>query len=186
MSEFPIYDETNAPEAARGTLSGAKAAFGFIPNLLGEMAGAPPVLDGYMALNQLIQKTSLSPKEQQVAILSVSRENECDYCVAAHSATATMTNVPAEVIEAVRQADDVPDERLSALSRFAQAVVRDRGRPSSDEVDRFLAAGYTRENILEVVLIVSMKTLSNYVNHIAETPLDQQFAPFAWSVPQAA
>lgn len=64
--------------------------------------------------------------------------------------------------------------------------MRDRGWPASDDVDQFLAAGYTRENILEVVLVVALKTLSNYINHLADTPLDQQFEAFAWSAPQAA
>lgn len=186
MADFPLYDETDAPEAARPQLEGAKKAFGFIPNLLGEMAAAPPVLEGYMTLYELVGKTTLSQQEQQVAILSVARENECEYCVGAHSATASMAKVPEAVITAIRDGDDVPDERLGALSRFVRTVVGSRGWPSDEAVEEFLAAGYTEANILEVMLVISVKTLSNYINHIAGTPLDDQFEQFAWSAPQAA
>lgn len=180
MSEFPLHEIESAPDAARPILEGAEEAYGFVPNLLRVMAEAPPLLEAYTTLNEILEKTSLAPTERQVLLLSVSAENGCAYCVPAHSALARNAGVPDEVVEAIREGRPATDERLEALRRFTQAVVRERGRPSEEEVERFLEAGYTRPQILEVVLGVGMKTLSNYTNHLAETPVDEPFEALAW------
>lgn len=179
---YPVHAIENAPDAAAAEeLAKAKSAYGFVPNLLGVMAEAPSLLKAYRALSQLFDETSLSPAERQVVLLAVSYENGCEYCVAAHSVIAGMQKVPGDVVESIRGGQPIADARLQALRRFASAVVATRGLPSDADTQAFLDAGYSRGQILEVVLGVGMKTLSNYTNHIAHTPLDQAFAPAAWS-----
>ncbi len=161
-------------------LEGAEKAFGFVPNLIGTMAESPAATKGYLTIRQIFDETSFSPTERQLVILAASRYNECHYCVAAHSVVAEMQKVPNDVIQAIRSDRPIGDPRLEALRTFTTAVVDKRGWVSEDDIEAFLEAGYAKEQILEVILGVSMKTLSNYVNHIAQTPLDTAFAGKVW------
>lgn len=170
----------NAPEQARPLLEKAKQKYGFVPNLLGVMAHAPATLEAYMTLSGLFDKTSLSPTERQVVLLAISAENECTYCVSAHTAIAQMQNVDADVVEAIRNGKPIKDNKLEALRRFAVEVVTTRGWPSDEAKAAFHDAGYSEAQVLEVILGVGMKTLSNYTNHAADTPLDGAFSDAAW------
>lgn len=180
MTNLKPLNDQSAPEAAREVLGQVKKNYGFIPNLLGNMANAPAVLKAYLSVGALFDQTSLSPIERQVVLLTVSAQNGCGYCVAAHTAIASMQKVPQDVVNAIRNDEPIDDPKLEALRTYTREVVERRGWPSAGAVERFEAAGYTSEHALEVVLGVGMKTLSNYTNHIAKTPLDPQFAPAAW------
>lgn len=175
MTTFPVHTPDTAPEAAVDTLNEAKAHFGFLPNVLGVMAESPSLLKGYVGLSRLFSESTLGPKEQQVVLLTVSRFNGCSYCTAAHSMTARMADVGAENIQALRC--DVPllDDRLEALHRFTVAVLKSGGAPGHGHLEDFYQAGFTKAQVLEVVLGIAFKTLSNYTNHIAETPIDPAF-----------
>lgn len=180
MATLTIHDETTAPEAARETLAGLKKSYGFIPNILGELAGNPAVLDAYLALGKLAGKSGFSPLELQVAQITVSVENECHFCVAAHSATAKGQRLDDAVIAAVRERRPIADPRLEALHVFTRKVVSSRGFVSDADAAAFKAAGWKDADILGVVLVVAMKAITNYVNHIAETPLNREFEAFSW------
>lgn len=171
--------ETASPESAE-ILQKVKAKYGFIPNLFGVFAGSPEILEAYLTLGDLVDKTTLTPLERQIAYISTSITNSCEYCVAAHTAIASMQNLPTEVIGALRENRPIADARLEALRKFVQSVTDKRGFVSDDEKAAFLEASYTEQNILEVILVIGMKTLSNYTNHIAETPLDTAFEPAKW------
>ena len=124
--------------------------------------------------------------EKETVILSVSFENRCGYCMAARTAGGKGKGLSEEAVEALRSGERLPDPRLDAVSRFSRAVVRERGRPSAEEVQAFLDAGFTRQNLLEVLVGVSFKTLSNYTNNLADTPLDDAFAKHAWEGREAS
>ena len=179
--KFAIHDETTAPEASRSILQATEKTLGFIPNLYGVFAESPTALQAYSALGDALKQSALSPIEQQVVALAVSTENECSYCVAAHSVIATMVKMPVATLSELRTRMTLSDQKLDALHKFALAVVRERGWVPKAETEAFLAAGYTQRHLLDVLTIVAMKTLSNYVNHIVETPLDQAFASQRWS-----
>ncbi|HBS29999.1 MAG TPA: carboxymuconolactone decarboxylase [Phycisphaerales bacterium] len=183
LPDVPVRSVESAPVASRDLLKAAGSKFGFVPNLLGMFANAPALLEGYLTLAGIFDKTSLSPTERQVVLLAVSFENGCEYCMAAHSAIAGMQKVDQGVISALRDGGSIADARLEALRSFAAEVVRTRGWPSPETVSRFTGAGYTPAQALEVVLGVGVKTLSNYANHLAATPLDAAFAPVKWSMP---
>lgn len=170
-----VLDKNNAPEAARPLLEKAEKNYGFVPNILGVMANAPALLEGYMTISQIFEKTSFSAAEKQIVLLAVSGENGCDYCMAAHSSIAKMQNVDEAVLDAIASGDKLPDDKLDALYRFTRTMVDKRGRPSDDDLKAFFDAGYTEANVQEVILGIGMKTMSNYNNHIAETPVDDQF-----------
>ena len=185
MSIFSVHTLQSAPEASRPILEGAHKNFGFVPNLLGALAEAPAALEAYVALTGLVEKSSFSAAEQQVILIATSVENGCEYCVAAHSTIASMQKLPADVIGGLRQGTEVADARLEALRKFTTILVTNRGHASDQEVQDFLTAGFTRKQVLEVVLGITMKTLSNYANHLIDTPVDAAFAPQAWEAPQA-
>ncbi len=180
MNDYCLYDEQTAPEGAQETLQQAKHMYGFIPNLLAVMAESPELAKGYAAVSQLFDQTSFSNTEKQVLLLAVSYENECDYCIAAHSTVAEMTHVPPPIVTALREGRPLPVEKLQALRHFVSTVVRSRGWPTSGVVQAFLDAGYTRGHVFEVILGVGLKTLSNYTDHIAQVPLDTAFQPKQW------
>lgn len=181
MTNFAVHTKQTAPEKSVALLESVEKAFGFVPNLIGTMAESPAAAKGYLTIGEIFDETSFSRTERQVVILAASRYNECHYCMAAHSVVAEMQKVPDDVIEAIRADRPITDPKLEALRAFTTAVVDKRGWVSDHDIEAFLEAGYTKEQILEVILGVSMKTLSNYVNHIAHTPLDTAFAGKAWA-----
>lgn len=181
MTAFKPHDLESVPEGSRETLAQVKQKYGFVPNLMGVLAESPAALNAYLSLGALVEKSSFTPVEQQALFLAVSVENRCEYCVSAHSAIAKMQQVPEQALEALRQEGRIEDPRLQALSRFAREVVRQKGWVSEEEVEQFLSAGFTKAQMLEVLVVVAMKTLSNYTNHIADTPLDEAFKPSAWT-----
>lgn len=181
MTTFILHSRESAPEASRAAMKAVEDKFGFLPNLIREMADAPSTVRGYVALGELLEQTTLSPVEQQLALAAVSLANGCEYCVAAHSAGLRQAGLPVDDLDALRDGRPLSDTRLEALRAFTYAVADTRGRPSPDVLEAFRAAGYGNRQVLEVILAVGMKTISNYVNHVALTPLDKQLQAVAWS-----
>ncbi len=184
MSQFNIYSIQKAPLAAQPLLEGAQQKFGFVPNLLGGFAESPTVLQAYLDIGALFEKTSLTPVEQQVVLLAASVENHCIYCVAVHSMLAKhKAKADAAIVSALRERLPLPDKKLDTLATFTREVVEQRGKVTGIALDNFIGAGYSQSQVLEVVLGVTMKTLSNYANHIIHAPLDSQFQAKAWNAP---
>ena len=181
MKIFDIHTTETAQAPAAEMLGDIEKAYGFIPNLYGVFAESPAALRAYITLGKIFDESSFSATERQLIILAASRFNECNYCVAAHTVVAGMQKVPADVIEAIREDRAISDDRLEALRTFVTVAVEKRGWVSDDDMSAFLAAGFVRAQILEVIVGISFKTLSNYTNHIADTPLDAAFEAGAWS-----
>ena len=180
MSEFTVHTIESAPAASRDTLAAVQNKYGFIPNLLGELAEVPAALKAYTILSELLGQTSLTPIEQQVVLAAASIANGCEYCVAAHSAGLTTTGLSQDQLDALRGGRSLSDQKLQALRELTAAIVEQRGWIKQHHLQHFLDAGYRREQLFEVLVGVAMKTLSNYTNHIAGTPLDTELQPFAW------
>lgn len=182
MANFPFHTAESAPAAAQPVLADANARFGFVPNLYAGLAEAPPVLHAYLGLAQQFAATSLSPIEREVVSLAASAEHRCTFCVAAHSMLATsMAGMPEPVLTALREGREPEDPRLRALAAFTRAMVEDRGWVAGSPAhQRFIAAGFTPAQGLEVLLGVTQKVLSNYANHLMGTELNEAFAGFRW------
>lgn len=184
MTQFKLHTVETAPEASKTRLATIEKNWKFIPNLHRTLAESPVVLEAYDTLYALVSKSSFSPAEQQVAYLAINVINSCEYCTSGHSALAKMAGVAPDVISALRESTPIEDARLQALRSFAEAVVRERGFVGEAAVDTFLAAGFTRAQVLELVMIVATKTISNYVNHMTQTPLDPFMAATKWVAPR--
>lgn len=182
---FQSYTRDTAPVASRPVLEGVKAQFGFVPNLQSIMAESPELLAAHGLLWEQFSKTTLTVHEQQVVFMTAIFENDCQYCMAGHTTMARGQKLGDTNIAALRAGTPLPDAKLEALHAFTTAVVRDRGFVADAKVQAFLDAGYTRRNVLEVVLGVSIKIQSNYVNHLVGTPLDPFMKGNEWTKPAA-
>lgn len=181
-TSLPLRRDDDPDPAVAEPLRRARDQMGIVPNMYAAMANLPPLLDAYQHGYQLFRaKAGFNPVEQEVLLLAISLENECHYCVAAHSFLADKADVPGEVTDAIRDDRPVPDARLEALRSFAQTMVRTRGNPTHEDARRFLAAGYTETHILGAILAIGVKTFSNYTNHLFHTELDAAFASRRWA-----
>lgn len=178
---YDVKTIENAPESSKQILEAAKKAYGFVPNLLGTMANHPALLKNYWEGNKNLDSNStLTAKEQQVAFLAASYENNCHYCMAAHTSIGQMHKIDQSILDALRNATTIPDARLEALSKYVKATTVNRGRISQEDIDAFLSAGFTQENVLEVITIVSLKVMTNYINYVAKTEVDAPFIANSW------
>lgn len=176
-----LHDETTAPESSQPTLSAVKKANGFIPNLFRALANSPSSLNGFVALVGANDDGSLSPAERQIVQLAASIENESRYCVAGHSTFAESIGMPLETIAAIRGGEKLGDKRYQALIDFTRSLVRNRGQVSRRDRAEVEAAGFGAEQILEIIIGVALKTVTNFVSGAFELPLDGQFQPHTWA-----
>ncbi|HEY7306150.1 MAG TPA: carboxymuconolactone decarboxylase family protein [Bryobacteraceae bacterium] len=143
----------------------------------GTFANSPALLEAYMALDAAFEKTRLSPTERQLVLLAVSVENACRYCTAAHSTVLKQfLRVPPEVVAAVRSGSPVSDHKLNVLVNLTREIVSARGYVDQQTIDSFLAASYQKEQVLEVLIGVALKTISNYTDHLSPNEVDKAFA----------
>ena len=177
---YEIYNETNAPEKSQPMLKAVKEKYSFVPNLMGVLAEAPHVLESYMQLGDQLSQSTFTAEEIQVLYLAVNYEHDCHYCMAAHSTVAMGMKMPAHILEALRTGKDLDSPKLNAVATIARKAVQTRGWLEEGDIQNFLAAGFTKANVLDVILGVAHKTVSNYVNHINVTPVDDAFKSQEW------
>ncbi len=180
MTDFPRHSLDTAPADSQPLLEKSQKAFGRIPGLHGVMAEAPGLLHAYQVAHQAALDASFDKDELTVVWQSINVEHACHYCVPAHTGIAKMMQVDDALVAALRDETPLPNAHLEALRTFTLQVVRQRGDVSDAQVQTFLDAGYTKRQILEVVLIVGQKVMSNYTNHLAQTPVDEVMQKFAW------
>lgn len=180
---LPLIEMSTASEHQRQLLEKAKLQFKMIPNMYKAMVNNHSLLDTYMYGYQLFRSNSgFTPVEQEVVFLTISAENGCDYCVGAHSIIADMVSaVPVDVTNAIRNNTEISDVKLRALSAFTAILVRKRGNPTTEDATSFMNAGYTEYHMLSIILALSIKTISNYTNHLFHTELDAPFKTREWA-----
>jgi len=181
MSKFKIHTVESAPAESKAILEGAQKQNGFIPGLYGVLAESPNTLKAYTQLHGLFADSSFNAEELTVVWQTINVEHECHYCVPAHTAIAHSMTVDSALTEALRNSEAMPNAKLQALHDFTLSMVRNRGDVSNEEMKAFFDAGYTQQQVLEIILGLSQKVISNYVNRVAKTPVDPMFQPFAWS-----
>jgi uncharacterized peroxidase-related enzyme len=180
MDNFTIHTPESAPEASRETLERLEKNVGFIPNLAATIAASPTALQGFVAMQSSLRGSDLPPTEREIVGLTVSRENASPYSMAAHSTFAQRAGLAPEEITALRTGENLTDPRLEALHAFTAELLATRGHVSGERVAEVLAAGYSPENVLEVVTQVAYTTMANLVANLAATPVDAAFEAHAW------
>ncbi|WP_292894652.1 carboxymuconolactone decarboxylase family protein [Nitratireductor sp.] len=185
MSVFTLHTVDTAPAAAKGMLEQSIRDYGMLPGLYQVMASSPELLASYHKLHEMFEQTALSVDERNVVWMTINVENRCHYCVPAHTAIAKSQGVDDAIVNALREERPLDDPRLEALRQFTLILVRKNGNPSPAEVQTFLDAGFEPRAILDVLVGLAQKVLSNYTNHLADTSLDDPFKPFAWTPSKA-
>lgn len=181
MTEFTRHTVETAPADAKPILEGAIKQMGVIPGLYANMAESPNTLKAYKYLHQQFNDSSFDAEELTVVWQTINVEHECHYCVPAHTGIAHSMKVDPALTEALRNREPMPTPKLQALQDLTLTLVRNRGNASQEELEAFYAAGYGQQQVLEIILGLSQKVISNYVNHVAKTPVDPMFEQFAWN-----
>ncbi|WP_340155289.1 carboxymuconolactone decarboxylase family protein [uncultured Winogradskyella sp.] len=181
MTTLKIHNIESAPSEAKPLLENSQKAYGMIPGLHGVLAGSPQLLQAYQTLHELFTQSSFNEEELTVVWQVINVEHACHYCVPAHTGIAKMMKVDDAITEALRNETPLESTKLEALRTMTLTIVRNRGNVSQADLDAFYRAGYEEKHVLDIILGLSQKTISNYTNHIASTPVDAAFEKFAWS-----
>lgn len=180
MAQFQIHSIDTAPEAAKEALTAVKNANGFIPNLIGVLANAPTALETYRTVGGINGRNSLTPLEREVVQITAAVVNGCGFCVAGHTKISLKAlNAPKEIVDQIRATARISDPKLDTLARFTLAVMLQKAKLTEAQLQEFFNAGYNQQNAIDVILGVSLATLCNYVNNIAETPINPELQDFA-------
>ncbi len=179
--KFPSHDHDSAPEASKPLLEQSQKAFGRLPGLHKVLAESPQAYEGYQVLHKLFTETEFDAEELTVVWQAINVEHACHYCVPAHTGIAKMMKVSDDITEALRNETPLPSAKLEALRTFTVQMVRTRGNVTEAQMQAFFDAGYGHRAVLDVILGLAQKTMSNYVNHVAQTPVDEVFQPLAWT-----
>lgn len=181
MARLPILGIDNAPEEARARVEAVQKANGFIPNLIGTLANSPQALAFYQEVGKLNSSNSLTAEEVEVVQITAAAHNGCDFCVAGHTKIGKMKlKMPIDVLKALRSRTAIDsNEKYQALAQFTMQLIDKRGQVSDDELNAFKSAGYTDQNVLDVVMGVALATLCNYANNVAKNDINKELADFA-------
>jgi AhpD family alkylhydroperoxidase len=180
-STYVTHTPESAPALAADGLRQLHAAVGLVPNLAATMAESPALLNGFLALRDLYAQTGLTGAEAQVLSLTAAFENDCAWCVAFHTAMALKEGVDREALDALRRGDAPAHSRLGALSRFARAMIRNRGSVEPATHQAFFAAGYSPRQALDVVMGLAFSLMANYAAHLTRPAVDEFLTPHAWT-----
>ncbi len=150
------------------------------------MAESPEIVEAFMSANGIFGKTSLTALEREVLVMRVATGHGCEYCVAMHTGLLKKVGADSAVIEQLRNREDLEDSHLQAMVDFVDELQRTHGAVKDESLQAFLDAGYTKQQSLEVVLGISVYTMSTYANRLTKAPLDEAFEKFRWENTLAA
>jgi uncharacterized peroxidase-related enzyme len=183
INGFTLHDASNAPPPSGEILASVQKAWGFVPNLHRVLAESPAALEAYTTLWGVAEKTSFTPQERNIAYLAIIYENGCTYCMAGHTNLSRVAKVDNDAIAAVREGRAIADPKLEALRQFAAKITRQRGFVREADVAAFKAAGYDNRAVLDLLVLAATKLISNYTNHVAQTPNDAFMLGVEWTAP---
>jgi AhpD family alkylhydroperoxidase len=177
---YPTYTIASAPENSKPALEQLQKAFGVLPNIAAVIANSPKLINSLVGVFQQVHSSSFTEQEIQIVLLTDAVVNSCTYAVAFHTTLALQARVNSEETDAIRERRAPSDRRFAALSTLARTPIEKRGHVSEQELNSFIAAGFTQEQVLEVVAIVAASTITNYAGTIADPPLEDPFRRYAW------
>ncbi len=174
MHDFKFHTPENTSGEAKQILTDVQAKYGFVPNLFAYMAEAPYTIEAYAMLNDLLAKTGLTGAQQQIALLAVSSYNNCDFCRVAHQAFGKMNQANPQTLQAIIENTTIENASDKALVDMVIAIVDSRGWVSDEQLQSFFDDGFDKRNVYDLILIVTIKTLSNYSNHLTKPEANEQ------------
>ncbi|PQJ77646.1 carboxymuconolactone decarboxylase family protein [Polaribacter glomeratus] len=181
MTTLKIHNIETAPKGSKDFLTKSQKDYGMIPGLHGVLAESPGLFEAYKTIHELFVNSAFNNEELTVVWQTINVEHACHYCVPAHTAIAKMMKVDDSITAALRNETPLENPKLEALRAMTLIIVRNRGHVTQNELNNFYATGYKERQVLDIILGLSQKIISNYTNHIANTPVDVAFQTFAWS-----
>ena len=181
MTTFPVHTIDSAPERSKPALRQLQSTFGMIPNIAGAMSTSPVLINSLVGLFQNVHGGSFTEAQVQTILLTDAVTNACTWAVAFHTALALKEGLDPADVEAIRERRLPKDSKLAALSALAKTLIEKRGRLDDQDIDRFLAAGFGKDQALEVIAAVAASTITNYTGSVTKPPLEPAFQAHAWS-----
>lgn len=175
MTSFTVPTRADVSPASQALFDALQKGLGMVPNLYATLAHNETALGDYLTLQN--RKSTLRAKEREVVNLVVSQVNTCEYCLSAHTALGKMNGFTEEQILEVRTGSASFDDRLDALARFVRTTTELRGHPAPEAVEALLAAGYTKANVVDIVITIGDKVMTNFLHGITQVPIDFPMAP---------
>lgn len=175
MTNFTVPTRGEVSENNQAIFDNLQKGLGFVPNLFAYYAKNETALGDYLALQN--RKSTLKAKEREVINLVTSQINGCRYCQSAHTVMGKMNGFTDEQVIELRKGSASFDTKLNALVKFTASVVENRGRATEESKEAFFAAGYTEANLIDVVIIIGDKIISNYIHNLTGLPIDFPIAP---------
>ena len=170
MQNFNVPTREEVSENNQAIFDNLNGALGFVPNLYAYYAKNDTALADYLALQN--RKSTLKAKEREIINLVTSQINGCRYCQSAHTVLGKMNGFSEDQILEIRGGSADFDAKLDALTKFTKSVVENKGRATQTAKDNFFAAGYTESNMIDVVIVVGDKVISNYIHNLTGFAID--------------
>ena len=181
MEQFPVYTVDSAPEASKPALRDLQAAFGMIPNVARVMATSPVLINSLVGLFGWVHGGSFTEAQIQTVLLTNAVTNACSWAVAFHTVLALKEGLDPADVNSIRAGRSPNDNKLGALSTLARTLIEKRGRIDDQDREGFLAAGFSKDHLLEVIAAVAASTITNYTGNVTSPPLEAPFQAHAWN-----
>ena len=175
MRNFSVPSKDQVNENNQSIFQSLESGLGFVPNLYAYYAKHDTALKDYLQFSN--RKITLSKKEKEVVNLAVSQINDCTYCLAAHNAIAGMNGFEASQIEEIRRGSVHFDSKINALNNLTIAITANRGKIDDEVLQSFFDAGYNEQNLIDVIITIGEKTISNLIHNVTDIPIDFPLAP---------
>lgn len=170
MTNFTVPTRSEVSEGNQAIFDNLQKGLGFVPNLYATFALNDTALADYLTLQN--RKSTLRAKEREIINLVVSQVNECLYCLSAHTALGKMNGFTDEQILEIRSAEVSFDAKFDALAKFVKNATINRGKPAAEVVDNLFAAGYDNANLIDILIVIGDKIISNFLHGVTQIPID--------------
>jgi alkylhydroperoxidase family enzyme len=180
MTCFPVHTIESAPERSKPAMQQLQSAFGMIPNLIGAISTSPVLLNSLAGLFGNVHGGSFTEAQVQIVLLTDAVTNDSPWAVAFHTALALKEGIDPADVQAIRDGCLPKDRKFAVLSGLAKTMIEKRGRLDNEDINRFLAAGFGKDHVLEVIAAVAASTITNYTGSITKPPLEAPFREHAW------
>jgi alkylhydroperoxidase family enzyme len=180
MTHYPVHTIEPEPQRSKPALQQLQSAFGVVPNIVGVTATSPVLINSLVALFGDVHTGSFAEAQVQTILLADAVTNGSTWAVAFHTALAPREGIDPADVQAIRE-DRLPkDGKFAALSGLAKTMIEERGRLDAEAINRFLAAGFGKDHLLEGIAAVAASTITNYTGSITQPPLEVLFQEHAW------
>ena len=179
MTRLTVHTADSAPEGSRGFIDTVITNNGFLPNHIGVLAGAPVALETYLTVSGINARASLTLQEREVVQITAASVHGCDFCVAGHTAIALKkAGFEKDVVRALQERATTGNSRFDALVAFTRAVILTRGNVADGELADFLAVGFNAQQVIEVLLGLSLSTVCYFAYNLVRTCINPELQAY--------